>query len=163
MEESILTNKYDCPVCTPALGVWWDSDGELYADRAVDYKGFVGGNTGAFGSLARRLHVEIRKHDEEFQIFKLWGWMGEIRYRYTSNDEGDILSRKPYLQLLRKDGSGWTYYTPGIKMLKYCCGEVWRKRKDSKFIASYAKKNAWDKRWWKVVAVWFSKLLVLFV
>jgi len=159
---NVWEKKYVCSTCTSTFGVWWDSTGELYSDKYIKDYGtmFVDGNTGAFGSWARKSRVEIYKHDEEFELFEFWGWKGEIRYRYTSNDEGDILSRKPYLQLFRKDGDGWTYYTSGIKMLLYCCKQIWKNRKDVKFIAEYAKGSEWDKRWWKVVAVRFSKLFV---
>jgi hypothetical protein len=80
-------------------------------------------------------------------------------WKKQADEDGNILSRKPYIQILtrRPKDITWTYYTSGISMFLYCIKQFKKLMKQYdkekkgwiyKEMQHYMKRDPWDKRWW---------------
>lgn len=105
-------DKYEClnDKCQAYNKVFWNFNGETYTNRQfgffiLDEIDFINGNNAPFGSFQRKMNVEILKHDEDFYLFKKWfgGFSLKVMFKYKSNENGDIIKRKPYLQWYQRD------------------------------------------------------------
>lgn len=107
-------DKYEClnDGCQTYNKVFWNFIGETYVYRNFGFGvlneiDFIDGNSAPFGSFQRKMNVEIGKHDEDFYLFKNFSsdrLSLQVKYNYESNENGDILKRKPYLQWYQRDG-----------------------------------------------------------
>lgn len=118
MKDAYECLKSDCPAFGQGM---WESGGEYFCK---DYKvklPFIDDNSGPFGSFSRKLNVEIYKRDENFTICEVFGWKFKIVFNYLSNEDGDILKKRPKLEIWRKDAQlgGYILYTSGISMLRF--------------------------------------------
>ena len=118
MGGSYTTTKYTCPNHPQ---VFWNTHGEFYTSRDEghyeEYKklSFINNLKAAFGSFSRQLEVEIYKHDED-RWFKLpFKWQVCIYVTYTSNEEGDVLSRKKKIQFTH---NGCYYHSSVLECIK---------------------------------------------
>ena len=102
-----LKDVYEClnPKCGCFTVCMWDYEGAVYTQKGMykEYKTveFIDNNTGAFGSFTRQVNVEISKHDEDIRLPFFFGYVFVIAYKYKSNEDGDILSKKPFLQIIK--------------------------------------------------------------
>lgn len=108
--------KYTCP--NHPL-IFFGSDGEIFSDEYNQYP-YINGLRSAFGSFARRVEVEIHKHDEEkfYHLTKRWTLL--IYYDYKSNENGDILKRKRRFRFLKDH----CYHTFDITILYHAIRDV---------------------------------------
>jgi hypothetical protein len=102
-QEPTLKQSWVCPSGCAASGVCWSDDGEAYGP--VSNIDWIDDNSAAFGSFQRKLNVEIYKKDENFRLCVLpWpmrDWKVNVKYRYVANEDGEILSKKWYLEWVR--------------------------------------------------------------
>jgi hypothetical protein len=159
MNEEYLTEKYICSdsSCVSHFSEsWWDSDGQFYSSRFLPKVMFVDKMTGAFGSIQRRLDVEIYKKDENWIIFSIPKLIKiNLKWRYQATEDGEILSRRIGYEIWIKEtrGSGMVLYLSGFSMLRYCLKQVF-KLKTLEDCEGYKRNSGnWDKRWWKRVTL----------
>jgi hypothetical protein len=104
--------KYEClnKNCRAFKNACWNEDGEYYIEKGgVVVKDFIDNNNAPFGSIFRQINVECDKKDENKRINLLFV-MVEIRYKYTSNQNGDILSRKKEIVIWKKKKNHYEYW-----------------------------------------------------
>jgi hypothetical protein len=152
---SPLRNYWICPnpEC-PATNkeCFWDEMGSCYGGYKLEY---INKNPEAFGSFARKSHVEVYKHNEDKIILNLYFVKFNKVYAYEADEDGNVLNRKWKIEILIRRKGGYILYISGIRMLFYCI----RKFKHSlgtKTWGPWSRKtlyeditNKWDKRWWK--------------
>jgi hypothetical protein len=142
--------------CELGKNCFWDKDGGLYVKEYTQALHDFTGYKSAVGSIGRKIDIEIYKHDEDFQFLNLFGWRFKVEYHYESNYNGDILSRKPSIKVIRPDG---VLYISGIHMLVYCIkmhfirrnhkGDYWNSELKSDF--EYPKYDVMKRDWWRWV------------
>lgn len=162
-----MKDKYECPNSScKAFGVLcWNDWGERYGStREITDDLFIGNNDAPFGSFQRKANVEISKKDENHSLFGIetrWGLI-EVVYKYTSNTDGDILSKKRTYQIWIKDrkGCGYIIHTLGIHMLIFCVKDFHRKIKWNRLDKEDLYPRTWDKRWWKKLSCWYSRMFL---
>jgi hypothetical protein len=112
MDDHPYRPTYICPnkECKANIEkVFWDESGDIYGGFKIKENEFINLNDAPFGSLARKLNVEIyRRGGLKRKIYlspalTLWIYKPFIEYHYTSNTDGDILSRSWKLGFLKKD------------------------------------------------------------
>ena len=111
----VCINK-TCPASISKNEICWNLNGEFYVDsyEVKQSLEFIDGFNSAIGSFSRKLDIECYKTDENFILIKTrWGKIN-VRYEYTSDEDGNILSRKRHFDFINKDGY---HYTSGIRML----------------------------------------------
>jgi hypothetical protein len=161
-QELPLSDAYSCPntkncPCTLADGgpvVFWNGDGDLYGNSIG--LPFIDNNNAPFGSLSRRLNVEIYKKDENKLLFTIpcWplkGWKVRSKYSYQSNEDGDILRRKFHLEWITNDG---VYHIWGIKMLMFSLKETWKNWKEgcNHNLKRSVEQASWPRaEWWRKI------------
>lgn len=132
-EDLPLRATYVCPnmVCDHGDS-FWGPDGEFFTSmRLKDYDKlpFIQGNSGAFGSLWRKMNAEQSGGEKEHE-FKLWKFWLRLRFNYFCDEEGDTIVRTPRLELWvkEKDGCGYTQCN-GISMFFFCIRQYHRRKK----------------------------------
>ena len=165
--EPSLKDKYECPnrECVAFGELCWNDWGERYGGGFnFPEELFIYKNDAPFGSFQRKANVEIGKHDEDHPLFGLETRWGLIRvvYKYTSNTDGDILSRKRTYEIWSKDRGGIGYYVHplGIHMLIFCIKDFHRKLKQGRLDKEDLYPRVWDKRWWKKLSCWYSRMFL---
>ena len=108
-----LKRKYECfnKSCPSRGTVMWDEFGELYI---IDFRQsqklqFIDNNDGPFGSSWRGINVEVEKKDENFILLHLGFIKFRIEWVYKSNENGDILKKAWFIQILHRSGRSWIY------------------------------------------------------
>jgi uncharacterized protein YbaR (Trm112 family) len=154
MKDSYICNNSNC--ITHQYGIRWNSNGELYCKKYYRENeiGFIDNNSAPFGSLERKLYVEIYKKDEN-KYFKIFGWTVEIKYKYKSNENGDILKKWTKINLWQKDH---TLYIPGIHMFFYVVEKHFNKYNPDyydDFVLPLRKNDDW----WRFAAVYAIRIL----
>ncbi len=177
LKMSYRCSSANCP--TRIAGVVWNRDGELYYDNYAELKKiqFINNNNAPFGTSQRQYNVEIYKHDEEriffnfpdIRFFPLRGWKIKLEWKYQSNKNGEILSKRPRFKWITKEN---VYHNWGMNMLIFCLkGHLrnWRMfKKDPKNISFFyndlietIKRKSWpDKEWWRIVDIFIAELLL---
>jgi hypothetical protein len=131
LKPTFKCSNFDC--LTHKHRIFWDWFGALYG-RTYNCKSiFINQNDAPFGSSNRKSNVEIYKAGLKDRIWlspwwtlKLWQPM--IEYKYTSNYDGDVLSKKIKIKFLKKSRGSKTYSTYVSfwwSTIKY----LWKKRK----------------------------------
>ena len=124
LKQSYYCSNPNCP--TVPAKIYWNYMGERYNDSSevqwIDY------NDAPLGSFQRKCNVEIYKKDENHLLctipcWPLKGWRVKAIYSYTSNENGDILSRIRKLEWITNEG---IIHIWGISMLWYSIREIWR-------------------------------------
>lgn len=100
-----------------SLALFWDDSGALYG--RMDGIKFIDGNEAPFGSFERKFNVEHRKRDENGTIFKWLGIRIDVEYRYESNEDGKILSKKRNFMVWKKNNLGYTYVHRPFSQLRF--------------------------------------------
>lgn len=161
--------------CQNHPGVFWSFDGDFYVEKSCSlrsYDGmFIGNLKSAFGSYSRQLEVEIYKHDEDWTIYEGKNWKFVMTYKYKSNFNGDILSRKRKIQISKKDHEfgQWILYISGIRMLIFLIKSFHKELKNYKnydneyFLKSNFKLSEREKKdWWRVFAYKYKMIYIKF-
>lgn len=126
-----VKDKFECSnnFCSSKNVVFWNENGELYVNyncfkKSNDLK-FIDKNNGPFGTTSRKTNVEVCKNDENFYFNKNGKYRIFIEYKYTSNKNGDILSRKRKYQLhiYNKEMDGYIQYMSGIRLFLFIMKE----------------------------------------
>jgi hypothetical protein len=109
---------------------FWSESGELYSSDipwgTKSKINWIGDNDAPFGTISRRLNVEVYKKGLKKKIylhpaFCLWFLQPMIEFEYTSNDDGEVLSKKIKINYLKKDkdrGEYCTYWSSSFSTLK---------------------------------------------
>jgi hypothetical protein len=152
--------------------MFWSKDGETYSTKECGHKEFdeltalcIGKNNSPFGTLERKLNVEINKSDENYELFKSDKIRIDVVWWYISDYNGNILFRKPKLQIWYKyatmHGDSMTLYIPGIKMFIHCVKHFHSMRKcNADTIKDYAQRASWPKaEWWRVWSYKYMKVI----
>jgi len=87
--------------------VFWDTGGDFYGNDYNDLN-FINNLRSSFGSLSRQLEIEIYKKGLEKDkrlspILCLWLYQPMIDYIYTADKDGNVLSKKWKIILLKRD------------------------------------------------------------
>jgi hypothetical protein len=187
-EEDDYPNRdyFVCPndICQLHVNSFWDCDGAFYTRLDTEKISKVFGKTiqeywhdrictSAMNSLDRKIWYEVY-YKEETKIIFISRLGIQIKNKIKADEEGNILERKPYIQLFlkEKDGSGCIYYTPGIimilhhmKHLKYLhkkCIEV--NSTDPKqyplkeMLNQFELLPKWENRWWRKVEKMYTEI-----
>jgi len=168
--DPCLKDKYECPnpSCATYQKCCWNEDGEHYQSFSDKFP-FIDNNSGPFGSFSRRINVEIYKHDEDRELFKLGRFKFKLVYSYKANEDGEILSRKRRIETwlkTRDDDWGYTLYISGIHMLIFSIKQFhWERKRfgdSSSHVQGRLDKENWFNKddWWRVVACWYARTFV---
>jgi len=122
--------------------VFWDCHGDIYGGFEIPDSTFINGNDSPFGSHSRKLNVEISrkglkrsKYLSPWWTFKIWQPM--IEYHYTSNTDGDVLSKRRSLiflkKLNRKDKDYSAHVSFWHKTLRFLLKQAKKKYKNKDF------------------------------
>lgn len=158
-----LKNKYECSdtnCWTRINGIFWNEAGEKYSKSFIPDKSvYIGGNDAPFGSIGRKLNVEIYKHDENIK-FKLGKWVLELDWTYKSNKDGIILSKKPKFKLWVNN----TLYISGFAMFWFLIKQHYIHKKfrvgeDYKKDFDYPKHSHEKKDWWRWLAPFILRIV----
>lgn len=123
-QHESTTIKWTCP---DHSNIFWNTQGDLYVvDYLKERDEYINGLGNALGSYARQLEVEIYKKDEN-KYFKFpFKWVLKKEGVYTSNEEGEILSKKWKYHWIYKD----THFYSGTKRLIFgipkMINAIWR-------------------------------------
>lgn len=150
--ESSLEDTFECSddkCLSHEYDIFWDDTGGLYSSHyyPIDKNIFIDKNNAPFGSFQRQSNIEIWKDDENFRLPKVFGWQLEVKYLYQSNENGDILSKKPSFILWHNH----TMYISGIRMLIFGLKSHYSKfhsrtnKEDYQWPPNYFKNDWW--RW----------------
>jgi hypothetical protein len=151
-----MKDKYECSdLSCPTRGFYfWNSYGETYTSaelyRVKPMVPFIDGNEGPFGSLERRLNIEVYKKDENHPLFGIetrWG-MIRVEYEYTANEDGGILSRRRTYRIWKKEGDHYTSHIPGVDMFLYVLSDFRKKLRRGRLEKDDLYPQRWDTRWW---------------
>lgn len=156
LKDSYICSNSDC--VTHEFGIRWNDNGEMYSKK-FSYKDkiFIDNNNAPFGSFQRKLNVEIYKKDEN-KKFKIFGWIVEIKFKYQSNEDGDILKKSPKINLWEPAGDHHVLYIPGIHMFFYCVEKHFAKYNPDyydDFVLPVRKNDDW----WRKAAVYAIRVL----
>jgi len=161
-----LKDKYECPndKCPTFGKLCWNDDGDCYGTLGNHDIQFIDNNDGAFGSIARRLNVEINKKDENFDLLKIGRFWFRLVYSYKSNDDGEILNRHRRIEtwIKNRECGGYVLYLSGIRMFffkigsfHYARNNAWRIDK----LDEFTDKNSWrnKREWWRIASCWYAR------
>ncbi len=147
-------------------GINWNLNGDTYSSdymksKALENSGAFIDNNAPFGTIGRELNVTIFKHDEDYYLGTLFGWRLKVEFKYKSNTNGEILSRKRELIFIKPDN---TYYVSGLHMLFYTIKNYYREINLSNLDGSspfeIPKKGSWKaKKWWRRLAPVILRIL----
>lgn len=176
-----LMEAYRCPdpLCiTRKNFIFWNYEGELFSDKYISSEDmrsikFIAGNDAPFGTFQRKMNVEIYKKNENKLLVKLPSWFPSVwsgmkiysDWRYTSNENGDILKRRLKIRCVKKDGVIYM----GFRMLKHVLRENFKaffetmKSDDKwfkKLLLENAKKEPIKDEWWRRCGKSHAKFLV---
>lgn len=93
----------------PTVGVvFWDCWGDLYIDdysKYADLKSkslYIDDNHSPFNSFGRKMNTE-QTHKFEKVLFETKNRVFEVIYNIKSDYDGNIISKHPYIRILKKD------------------------------------------------------------
>lgn len=97
--EKCITRKND---------TFWDSYGDMYGGIGIEDSEFINSNNSPFGSLGRKLNVEIYKVGLKKKTYLppfllLWFYQPVIEYTYKADEFGNVLKRGFNIIYLKKD------------------------------------------------------------
>lgn len=114
-----LTNVCSNEFCeTRKHDIFWDDMGDMYGGYDLPDSAFINENNSPFGSLGRKLNVEIQKVGlkKTKYLSPKWcfGWYRPyLEWNYKSNYNGDVLKTRITVKFLKKDNNG-----------NYCLGVI---------------------------------------
>lgn len=157
-----LKDKYSCSnnICeTHKYGVYWNEYGEKYSQKYENKLRYIDNNDAPFGSLERKLNVEISKKDENIH-WRFGKYHLELDWKYKSNFNGDILSKKPTFKLWINN----TLYISGIRMLIFMIKSHYQNPKfrigeDYNKDFEYPKYHNMKQDWWRWAAPWVLRII----
>jgi len=148
--EVSLKDVYSCVSLecdSHAFEVVWSKDGEMYARKFIPSPIFINNNSAPFGTLMRKINVEIYKNDENLHL-RFSKYHLELVWKYKADFDGNVLSKRPTFKLWINN----ILYVSGISMFVYSIKlHYWRLRsadeKRSDF--DYPKYDYEKKDWWR--------------
>jgi hypothetical protein len=176
-EINYKRSKYECSdtACiSRKLESFWNVDGELYGGttkidgKYVSLEDYcIGKNPGPFGTLERKLNVEIYKKGLKSKTYlhpflTLWIYKPYIDYHYISNYNGDVLKKGWEIKYLKKDDRNGNYCIGVVS-----CFSIWkflwkkfkRKSKNQKLDFEKDIKNRFNRDW---IHRWFETFILIF-
>lgn len=163
-----MKDKYECPnvTCATQGQDCWDEWGGHYCEDFRKKTKFIEDNAGPFGSIERKINVEVYKKDENFDLLKLGRFRFHLKYNYEANEDGQVLSRKRKVEMWvkDKDGIGEVLYISGLRMFFHRIGEFHRalKRSDAMKLSELTDKDNWrnQRQWWRVLSCFYARTIV---
>lgn len=154
--------------------VFWSEDGERFG--MGNGLTFIDNNDAPFGSISRKINVEVYKKDENKKLCTLPLWFPSVlsgmtirtKWNYQADEDGKILKRRLGFDYLTKEG---VYHNWGIHMLSYCLRctfKEWRRVKkdpENRWALDHLKQTirqkSWQgKEWWRNVNIFFAEMAV---
>ncbi len=164
VEIPAMKDKYECPnkECNTYGKCCWNYYGEIYKKTFREKIEFIDDNDGPFGSFERKARVEIYKKDENKDLFKIGRFRFHLVYNYTSNYNGDILSRRRKIEMWikNKEDCGETLYLSGIGMLIYSIKQFHKERKwkSAEEMDKRIEEKNWGRaEWWRKASYYYAK------
>jgi hypothetical protein len=101
-DKNCVSHKYD---------MFWNDGGECYSDKWYEEDIFIDKNSGPFGTISRKINLEVYKKnlkDKKYlsPAWILWIYQPYIEYVYEGNEEGEVLSTKKKLNFLKRNENG---------------------------------------------------------
>lgn len=169
-DEPGLKDIYQCTntICdAQANGLLWSEGGEFfdYNSKGNHRYSFINKNHGPFGSLERKIRVEIYKKDENFFLLKSKWFDIEVVWRYKADEDGRILRRRPSIAMWKWEGDrlgskvGWSF--PWSTFF-YFVKSFYRdsKYKQEKELTNFFYPNGWNKdHFWVKASAAYLKLV----
>lgn len=172
-----LKNKFECSneSCSSKNVVFWNEGGELYihknenAYEKYNVLEFIDKNNGSFGTISRKINIEIGKNDENFYFNKNGKYRIFVKYKYMSNENGDILNRKRKyeLHIYNKKNNEYIQYVSGISLFIFIMKEFHYSIKSYNKGNTNAIYNIKDTlngsgNWWKSFPAFYAKWYLKF-
>ena len=132
-----LKDKYECSYkgCLSQGNIFWNEYGELYSTSwsASENIPFINMNDAPFGSFQRKSNVEIycKGLIDSRKLFQIFKYTVYVKYKYKSNENGDILGKTSKIQVTKKVGSFESYVTMPWARISYKIKRDFRKLKYS--------------------------------
>lgn len=181
----------DATCLTRKHNVIWNEGGERYGglsdnNELLDEKSFIDGNDSPFGTLSRKLNVEIYKKGlpSRKELFIIGDIKFLLEFEYNADENGNVLRKRWRLSKWKRDRGGWISYEFPIVSFWRGVKDGWKggmrmtmrraELREKGYDISKFKMNGidkinfqlpnWDKRWWRVWSVkmnrWMFKHLV---
>ena len=183
IKQAVCCSNKECQtIGTKGPIVFWNEDvfnmgGELYVSHEYDYPlhtriKYIDNNNAPFGSFERQSNVECRKHDEDRLLFTIpkWffmlkGWKVYLKWNYKSNEDGDILQRRPHLEWITDKG---IHHLWGTSMLSFSLRGTYRdwknyKKNQCKWSLNHLQDSVKERgmrnpQWWRKVNAFVARL-----
>lgn len=180
MESYPLRITYVCknPNCECSKDdVFWNETGDYYGMGNIE---FEDDKYSAYPSFARRMEIEIynkglKKRTYLHPALTLWVLKPVIEYNYKADNNGNVVSKSWSLKWLKKDcwykrdKLGYhTYYSfPIMTIIRHQIyfkeifnnNELSNGFKNSQIKEFFKPLPTWDKRWWRHVELWLTKVI----
>ncbi len=169
---------------TRRTNIVWNDGGERYGgnnwdtgERAED-KDFIDGNDSPFGTLSRKLNVEINRKGlpRNKTLFIIGNIKFLLEFHYRSDTNGKVLKKRFTVEKWRRERGSWYHYEFPIVLYFHDImdgisrGRKAVKRKDARrkegktyemngFEKMCFSLPEWEKRWWRVCGVRTNRLL----
>lgn len=115
-DESCLTRK---------ASIIWNSMGERYGGHDFKKTNFIGSNDGPFGSISRKLNVEIYKCGlrKKQHLFRIANIRFEREFDYRADENGKVLHKSWHINKWKcrdkNDDGGYKYEFPIVEFLSF--------------------------------------------
>lgn len=161
VDKISLKDAYNCPNISCQANIFkllWSESGDCYFTGCRDNLNFIDGNNAPFGTINRKIYVEVYKHDEDKTI-RIGKFMLRRVFSYESDYDGNILSKKSRLQFFYNG----VLYISGLRMFIFILKEFYHLRRALKNNPSDVNrdemrrmlKRNWDKRiWYKLFQIY---------
>lgn len=165
-KEYLICSNDDC--LTRKEDDFWDWYGDFYCGNRYEKDFFYLDCNKAINSGSRRFSLQQKK--KNILILHLIFFKAYIEITPLYNDLGTVRVKSSY-KLMGATRTGfrnnWTLYISGIRMFFYCLREFdvnlkkYIEDPSNKYSASELMRAleapSWDKRWWKLLSVWYNK------
>lgn len=106
LRSTLVCSNSDC--ITRKHDTFWDWNGDRYGGYDINESEFINSNDAPFGTISRRLNVEIYKKGLKKKKYLSPKWMFNIyqpvlEWNYKSNEDGEVLKKWISISYLKKD------------------------------------------------------------
>lgn len=118
-------------------------------------------------SFARKMQIDIYKK-KRIELFRLFRWRWAIDFKFTGDEDGNVVKRRPHIQMFATDdgGNSWHYTTTFITSFLHSVSvfrntlKRYREHPTNKYVQDDVKKEFeplpdWDKRFYRRLYKWY--------
>jgi len=167
--------KTNCPF---QHSIFWDIMGDFYVlkgfgDTIQEHEDFLKNQLAhnqmfqARDSHSRKMQIDVYKK-KKIELFRLFRWRWAIDFKFTGDEDGNVVRRRPHIQMFSTDdnGNSWTYTTTfitsflhNVNMFKNIL-KRYREYSSNKYVQDELKKEfdplpEWDTRFYRRFYKWY--------